>query len=176
MKNSCKWQLGSPATAERGEQPGNHWFKIHLGTHGWADTGKTAQAVPVPCLSLWLKQSSFQTCSTAGILQTKTNPKETNNQIPHPPQKSKTEKKDRKKKKPTQPNLKNPTTNNWREEKGILNPALPEGASILLREKNKPSEQLTAQVENQLENYRDKPHTFWLLHPALETHLNKSGK
>lgn len=116
MKNSCKWQLGSPATAERGEQPGNHWFKIHLGTRGWADTGKTAQAVPVPCLSLWLKQSSFQTCSTAGILQTKINPKETNNQIPHPPRKSKTEKIDRKKKSQTNPTQ--PKKSNYKQLKG----------------------------------------------------------
>lgn len=55
-----------------------------------ADTGKTAQAVPVPCLFLWLKQPSLQTCSTASILQTKKKPpkNERTKQLnpPHPQQ------------------------------------------------------------------------------------------
>lgn len=80
------------------------------------------------------------------------------------------------KEKNPQLNQNKPKKINHKQGKGILHPTLLEGASILLKEKNKPSEQLTAQVENQLENYRDKPHTFWLLYPALETHLNKSGK
>lgn len=73
------------------------WFKVQLGTHGWADTGKTDQAVPVPCLFLWLKQSSLQTYSTAGILQTKTNPKETTNQILPSPRKNQNKPKQHKK-------------------------------------------------------------------------------
>lgn len=125
----------------------------------------------------WLKQPSLQTCSTASILQTKKTlkTKETNNQTSTPPTNQKQRKKNQTLSQ-TKTNTKKKIRPQTREEKGILHPALPEGASILLREKNKPSEQLTAQVENQLENYRDKPRIFWLLYPALETHLNKSGK
>lgn len=138
--------------ANLSKQPGNSCFKIQLEMERWADTCKT-----------WLNQHPCHVCSygwsTAVSRAVKlvrhlggggdggTDHNKTKN-----------------------------NTNTSREEKGILHPVLLEGASIFLREKNKPTEQLIAQVESQLENYRDKPCTFWLLYPALETHLNKSGK